>query len=84
MRAEPVSRGMNFQTIIDLLYKKNPRFEVKFPIKKTDMIFILNILRNQKAKPINDGANIVYQYNIKTKMVSQDYAYHWEMCDCYE
>lgn len=84
LRAEPVSKGMNFQTIIDLLYKKNPRFEVKFPIKKTDMIFILNILRNQKAKPINDGANIVYQYNIKTKMVSQDYAYHWEMCDCYE
>lgn len=73
----------NFQTIIDIIYSKNPRFKIEAELNSYDYIpvFYTLILQFNNLKSSIDE---IYEINLDTYKISCDYAYHWEVCDCYE
>ena len=77
---------LNFQTIIDMLYENNPRFQVEGIVTVRDLLnVIMLIIKDIFYKgDANDILQRVIEYRLEDGTINEDVAYHWELCDCYE
>lgn len=85
LRATISQNGLNFQTVMDLIYAKNSNFKVFTNLEHLDLITFINLLlKDIKFKEENFGINNIYELDLGTYRVTEDSPYHWELCDCYE
>ena len=86
--ALPISPNgsFNFQTLIDLLYSNEVKFNIEAKLNPVDLISTMNILLRdlRNTGNINNIINNVYEIGLNLNELNEDVAYHWEMCDCYE
>lgn len=73
----------NFQTIIDIIYTKNPKFRIEAELENYDYIPILYTLIMQ-FNNLESNIDEIFEIDLDTYRINCDYAYHWEVCDCYE
>lgn len=75
----------SFQTIIDMIYSKEARFEIAAPIKNYSLMMPIYQIINEATfnSDPNKFINDVYEYKMVDLSHKHDYAYHWELCDCY-
>lgn len=77
--------NLNFQMVIDLIYKENTEFEYEGLISERDYLPLMNIiLRDITNEKIELNIDKVYEISLKDYRINNDIAYYWEMCDCYE
>lgn len=74
----------SFQTIVDLIYLKEPNFSFEYRFNNIEIITMINavlefILNNNKI-----SLNQIQSIDYSTGVIEYDVAYHWELCDCYE
>jgi McbB family protein len=87
LRSENKIEGSyNFQTLVDILYLKEIKFDFACVLKPYHLLGMMNTMLYQLDNPneINSFANSVHDFKPGTHLFNADYAYHWEMCDCYE
>lgn len=85
LRATLPSNTISFQTLIDLIYKENSKFNIVTNLKKIDSIAIVTLLlKDIKFKNDLTNINNIYEFELETYSIIEDSAYHWELCDCYE
>lgn len=74
----------NFQTIIDLIYKKTVFFKGHIPVNKRILLPVINelceIIEN---KNLNETSARIKKCYLNGE-VEYDTAIHWELCDCFE
>lgn len=76
---------ISFQTIIDLFYAQNIRFEINLPLSQTAYLHIIYLLTKYLTN-ISDKYLIdeVAELDLQDNTIRKDTAYHWGYCDCYE
>jgi len=81
------SKSMNtvsFSTLLDLIYQKNPGFEVNHKFRNYEIMplvdTIINDLKIENSRKVNSVRYIDFSRN----SIMNDEALHWEVCDCYE
>ena len=80
-----ISSSINFQTMMDLIYTKNSRFNVVSDLTHLDLNTIMTLLlKDIKFKENLNTINNVYELDLGTYRLTEDSSYHWELCDCYE
>ena len=85
LRATISQNGLNFQTVMDLIYTKNSNFKVFTTLEHLDLITFMNLLlKDIKFKEEKFNINNIYELDLGTYRVTEDSPYHWELCDCYE
>lgn len=86
LRAGNSYNTLNFQTIIDLLYENNPRFEIEGTVMTKDMLSVIMIMIKDLfyKGDANDILQRVVEYRLEDGSINEDVSYHWELCDCYE
>lgn len=78
-----VNSQPTFQTIVDLIYNKELSFKVSLPLRRDNIVTLLNEIINYKNFEINYLANRVTTINLQGQ-VEYDLCSHWELCDCFE
>lgn len=73
----------NFQTLIDLIYLKKPKFSIGAKLDTIDYIPIFYTLLLQ-FNNLENSIDEIFEIALDTHKINSDYAYHWEVCDCYE
>jgi len=78
--------SINFQTLIDIFYIRDVRFNSEATLKAHHLLGVMKALFDQFAEThkINSFVNIVHELTLESSYVNTDYAYHWEMCDCHD
>jgi len=78
--------GMNFQTLVDVIYLKDIKFNAQAILEPYHLLGVINTLFNQLThiRSFGDDVNLAHDFKLETGTVNADYTYHWEMCDCYE
>lgn len=78
--------SFNFQTLIDLLYSNEVKFNIETKLNPVDLITTMNVLSRdlRHTGNVNNIINNVYEIGLNLNELNEDIAYHWEMCDCYE
>ncbi|KQL58301.1 MULTISPECIES: McbB family protein [Bacillaceae] len=86
LRGEVTGSGPNFQTIIDLIYRRVSHFNVESKLSANDLLpAIESIVRDFKfEQDVDHFINKAYEFSIEQGTKQEDLTYHWEMCDCYE
>lgn len=86
LRGTLSSNELNFQTIIDIIYEQNGLFNIEAELETIDYLKPIDILLSDIKfnKNPNQFVNKVYEISISKGTINQDYAYHWELCDCYD
>ena len=76
---------VSFQTIIDLFYAKNIRFEINLPLTQSAYLHIVYLLTKYLLNTSDTYLiDEVAELNLQDGSVRKDIAYHWGYCDCYE
>lgn len=75
---------MNFQTILDIIYRNDSKFEVKSKLTNFSAIGIVNHLLNNLDNFNSYDLNRISFIDLKNKNLNYDCAIHWDLCDCYE
>lgn len=80
-------RNLNFQTMVDLLYREQGAYEYDGLLQREDWIPILHYM-NKEFKKRNEKILMETDDTLKIELsdysINQDTCYYWEMCDCYE
>lgn len=85
LRAETeIYKAMSFQTIMDIIYKKQPKFEVQDIFTNIKIIPILNSIIKETSNINEKQLNRVQFIDYNNGIITYDEALHWELCDCYE
>ena len=74
----------SFQSILDIIYKRHPDFNVENKFTNYSIKGLVNLLLDQIDIKNNAVINNVYSIDFINNIVSVDEAMHWELCDCYE
>ena len=75
---------MNFQTILDIIYRNDPKFEVNIIFTNYSALGIVNHLLNDLNCFNNYDINKISYIDLNNRNMNYDCALHWELCDCYE
>jgi McbB family protein len=75
---------VSFQTLLDLIYKKDAKFQVKNNFSNYDMMLLTETLLYSLEIKNMSNINNVYYVDIKDHSVYSDSAMYWELCDCYD
>lgn len=80
------SREINFQILIDMIYKQTPLFQIESKLQSKDYINVMYIFANHfnNGEDISSFINKVYEIDLASLRINEDVCYHWEACDCYE
>lgn len=85
LRGENSEDQISFQTMIDVLYEQKAQFSVHLPLDSIDYIHIICLLSKYFNKEIKSYYyDEVLELDLADYKVSEDTAYHWGYCDCYE
>ena len=85
LRGETSEDQISFQTMIDVLYEQKAQFSVHLPLDSIDYIHIICLLSKYFNKEIKSYYyDEVLELDLADYKVSEDTAYHWGYCDCYE
>ena len=79
-----VLNTVSFQTLLDLIYKKDPAFEIQNTFTNYSISIFVNTLLNDMDIIDNSQLNNVQYIDFNRNIVLADQAIHWELCDCYE
>lgn len=79
-----VLNTVSFQTLLDLIYKKDPGFEIQNTFTNYSISIFVNTLLNDMDIIDNSQLNNVQYIDFNRNIVLADQAIHWELCDCYE
>lgn len=79
-----VLNTVSFQTLLDLIYKKEPGFEIENIFTNYSISIFVNTLLNDLDIVNNSQINNVKYIDFSKNIVLTDQAIHWELCDCYE
>ena len=79
-----VLNTVSFQTLLDLIYKKDPEFEIQNTFTNYSISTFVNTLLNDLNIVDNSQINNVQYIDFNKNIVLSDQATHWELCDCYE
>lgn len=75
----------NFQTIVDLIYTKSPKFKIEAKLSIHDYMPVCFILLKYLENiDLENRFDAIYEIELEKYKISTDYCYHWEVCDCYE
>lgn len=75
----------NFQTLLDIIYEKNPNFSVEAKLERYDYIPVINAIQMEfVSENKNREIDKVKSISLENYNVRYDYAYHSRGCDCYE
>lgn len=75
---------VSFQILLDLIYKKDPAFEIQNTFTNYSILIFVNTLLNDMDIIDNSQINNVQYIDFNRNIVLADQAIHWELCDCYE
>lgn len=75
---------VSFQTLLDLVYKKDPQFKIENSFNNYSILIFVNIILNELKIKDNSYINNVQYIDFNRNTVLMDQAIHWELCDCYE
>lgn len=78
------SNTTSFQTLLDLIYKKDPKFEIKNKFSNYSILIFVNTLLDELNYIDNTHINNVSYIDFNRNTVMSDQSMHWELCDCYE
>lgn len=78
------SNTISFQTLLDLIYKKDPKFEIKNNFTNYSILTLVNTLLDELNYIDNTHINDVKYIDFNRNIVMSDQSMHWELCDCYE
>jgi McbB family protein len=86
LRGGRFSDSINFQTLIDIIYEQTERFPIQADLTPLNYIAVIKLMSEQMlcSKDFNKIYNQVFEYQICDSKLNTDYAYYWEICDCYE
>lgn len=79
--------NINYQLLIDLIYKKKSNFNIQIELQNYEFINLMQVLLyefNLFRTNNNSIVNQVTQINLIDNQVITDEAYYWEECECYE
>lgn len=82
--ASKASNTVSFQTLLDLIYKKDPKFEIKNNFTNYSILTLVNTLLDELNYIDNTHINDVKYIDFNRNIVMSDQSMHWELCDCYE
>ena len=82
LRAESQMGINTFQTIMDLIYKREPMFETETILQPYHILPLVSIIKKQISCFDESLLKIVNSLDISTARVTTDVAIHWELCDC--
>ena len=74
----------SFQTLMDLIYKREPKFEIKNNFSNYSILLFVNTLLDELNYINNSHVNNVKYIDFNRNIVISDQSIHWELCDCYE
>lgn len=75
---------VSFQTILDIVYKKDPSFKIENVFTNNSILPFVSVLLAQLYIYDNSLINNVQYIDFNNNIVLSDQAIYWEMCDCYE
>lgn len=75
---------VSFQNLLDLIYKKEPGFEVENTFNNYSILTFVDTLLKDLDIDNNSQINNVQYIDFNKNIVLSDQAIHWELCDCYE
>lgn len=75
---------VSFQTLLDLIYKKDPKFQIENLFTNYSISPLVNVILNELDINDNSLINNVQYIDFNKNIVLMDEAIHWELCDCYE
>jgi McbB family protein len=87
LRGSQYTDGLNFQLLIDLIYKKNLNFPVSADISSYDLLSLMFFLKKQLLEfesNENYVVNELCEISLENNQTVKDNSVYWEMCDCYE
>jgi len=85
LRGEAGEYSINFQTLMDLIYKKNPEFTYEIPLRGSDYLKIAYAISTHLSGDLTEKEiNEVLEMELATGKIRRDISYHWGYCDCYE
>lgn len=82
LRAESQMGINTFQTIMDIIYKKEPMFQTEAILQPYNILPLVNIIKKQISSFDESLLKLVNSLDITTSRVTVDVAMHWELCDC--
>jgi McbB family protein len=82
LRAESQMGINTFQTIMDLIYKREPMFQTEAILQPCNILPLINIIKKQISSFDESLLKLVNSLDINTSRVTVDVAMHWELCDC--
>ena len=71
---------ISFQNIVDMIYERSGKFTSTVKFNREQLLFIVSYMYQLDNHSYND----VYEIDYNSHNLSEDIAYHWELCDCYE
>ena len=87
LRGSQFTEGLNFQLLIDLIYKKSLKFPVSAEISSYDLVSLMFFLKKQISdfeSNKNYVINELCEISLENNQTVKDSSVYWEMCDCYE
>ncbi|MBS6987641.1 MAG: McbB family protein [Streptococcus parasanguinis] len=75
--------GYSFQTIVDIIYSKEPRFELNAPISKVLLVTLLSEVFKMRLNDYNVLSTRVKEIDFNGN-IKYDIATNFELCDCFE
>lgn len=87
LRGNQITDKMNFQLLIDLIYRKKTIFPIETKLYNYDFMLLMYLLQSQFSS-LNARENYVLfelcEIALQTNTLTKDQAVYWEICDCYE
>lgn len=78
------TKTVSFATLMDLIYKKEPLFNIHAKLENNDLLPLIDILNDDLRSDQNSQANLVNMIDFNKRIVWTDKAIYWEVCSCYE
>ena len=75
--------GYSFQTIVDIIYSKESRFELNAPISKGLLVTLLSEVFKMRLNDYNVLSARVKEIDFNGN-IKYDIATNFELCDCFE
>lgn len=79
-----VMNTVSFQTMLDLIYSKNPAFELVNKFTCFSIMGLVNVLLEDVKVQCNQQINRNFSIDYNNNIIFSDEAIYWNMCDCYE
>lgn len=84
LRAYAQQQGeISFQTIVDLIYSKESKFEINTPLSMVNLLTFLSEVLKMKYNDYNILATRIKEIDLKGN-IKYDVATNFELCDCFE